>query len=86
MQPEEIKQLIEANLNQTEAWVEGDGSHFTALVISPLFANQSRIERQKMVYNTVEKQLLNGTLHALSVKTFTPTEWEALEVPQDENV
>ena len=39
MQPEEIKHLIEAELPK-EAFVEGDGTHFTAIVISPvLLAN-----------------------------------------------
>lgn len=79
MLPEEIKQLIEAGLEDSEAYVEGDGAHFTAYVKSQVFSGKSRLERQQMVYNTVKTQLLDGTLHALSVKTFTLEEWEALE-------
>ncbi len=79
MQPDKIKQLIEAGLPQTEAFVEGDGAHFTAIVISPSFAGKSRIQKQQLVYDTVRAQLLDGTLHALSLKTFTPDEWEALD-------
>ena len=75
MQPTLIKAYIENGLTDTEAHVEGDGAHFTAIVISPAFAGASRVARQQMVYNTVHEQLMDGTLHALSLKTFTPEEW-----------
>lgn len=79
MQPEEITRLIEAGLPDTQAHVEGDGAHFTALVVSPAFVGKSRIQRQQQVYDTVKPQLLDGTLHALSIRTYSPEEWDALE-------
>lgn len=79
MQPEEIKRLIEAGLAQSEAYVEGDGAHFNAAVICPHFAGKTRIQKQQMVYDTVKPQLLDGTLHALSLSTFTPEEWQTLQ-------
>jgi acid stress-induced BolA-like protein IbaG/YrbA len=79
MQPEEIKTLIEAGIAGSEAFVEGDGAHFTAFVISTEFAGKSRLQRQQLVNETVKKQLLSGLLHALSIKTFTPEEWQAID-------
>jgi acid stress-induced BolA-like protein IbaG/YrbA len=79
MQPNEIQVLIEAGLPDAMAYVEGDGAHFTAIVVSEQFNGKSRIQKQQLVYDTVRQQLLDGTLHALSVKTFTPDEWEALD-------
>ncbi len=79
MQPEEIRQLIEAGLPNAEAYVEGDGAHFTAVVVSPDFAGKSRLQKQQLVYDTVRQQLMDGTLHALSLKTFTPDEWQVLD-------
>ncbi len=79
MQPDEIRDLIEAGLADSMAHVEGDGAHFTAVVVCPGFTGKSRIQKQQMVYDTVRAQLLDGTLHALSVKSFTPEEWQALE-------
>ncbi|RDI38453.1 BolA family protein [Aquicella lusitana] len=79
MQPEEIKHLIEAGLKGSEAYVEGDGTHFTAAVICPVFAGRSRIQKQQLVYDTVRAQLLDGRLHALSITTFTPEEWQQLK-------
>lgn len=74
MLPETIRTMIEAHLPQCEAHVEGDGAHFTAAVVSPAFSGKSRIQRQQLVYDAVRAQLLDGSLHALSVKTFTPDE------------
>lgn len=75
MQPEEVKQLIEKGLPDSEVYVEGDGAHFTALVVSPSFEGKSRIEKQQLVYDTVRTQLMDGSLHALSVKALTKHEW-----------
>ena len=79
MQPIEIERLIEAGLTGSEATVEGDGAHFTALVVCADFEGKSRIERQQLVYDTVRMQLVDGTLHALSIKTMTPDEWQAID-------
>ncbi len=79
MQAETIKKSIEKGITGSEAFVEGDGTHFTAIVISAQFFGQSRIKKQQMVYDTVKESLLDGTLHALSIQTFTPEEWQAIE-------
>lgn len=76
MQPQEIKELIETGLTDAKAYVDGDGAHFTAAVVCPHFADKSRIEKQKLVMATVKSQLMDGTLHALSIKTFTPQEYK----------
>lgn len=83
MHPEEIRVLIEAGIPDCESHVEGDGAHFTAIVVSPAFHGKTRIQKQQIVYATVQKQLLDGTLHALSIKTFTPEEWEQLDCPDE---
>ena len=76
MQTITIKNLILHTLPDATVIVEGDGSHFTATVVSECFINQSRIQRQQRVYEAVKKELLDGTLHALSLKTFTPAEYQ----------
>lgn|SRR3990167_2160604 len=77
MQPEIIKQLIEKGLVNAEARVDGDGAHFMAIVVSPCFSNRSRVQRQQLVYDTIREQLNDGSLHAISLKTYTPQEWQA---------
>lgn len=76
MHPDRIKQLIEAGLNDCSAIIEGDdGQHFTAQVISPAFSGKNRIQKQQLVYATLENYIKDGTIHAISIKTFTPEEW-----------
>ncbi len=79
MQPEHVQQLIELGLKDADVYVEGDGAHFTALIVSSQFAGKSRVQRQQLVNDTVRKQLLDGSLHALSMKTLTPEEWQKIE-------
>ena len=76
MQPEEVKTLIEAGIPGCEATVQGDGSHFDAIVVSPEFEGKSLVAKQKMVYATVTDRITSGELHALTIKAYTPAEWE----------
>ena len=77
MQASDIKQLIEAGLINCTAFVEGeDGVHFTAIVITPEFAGKNRIQKQQMVYATLGNCIHDGTIHAISLKTLTPEEWQ----------
>ncbi|HSW93614.1 MAG TPA: BolA/IbaG family iron-sulfur metabolism protein [Gammaproteobacteria bacterium] len=79
MNASEIKQLIENSLTDCMARVSGeDGVHFTASVITPDFIGKNRIQKQQLVYATLGNRIHDGTIHALSIKTFTPDEWQNL--------
>jgi len=77
-----VEQLIRAGLPGAEVQVTGDGSHFDAVVVSPAFAGQTPIKKQRLVMDTVRSQIASGELHALSIKTFTPDQWAAQAAPQ----
>lgn len=49
---------------------EGE-THFDVLVVSPDFAGQSRVNRQRSVYALLSAEFERG-LHALSVRALTP--------------
>lgn len=76
MNPEDVKKLIQAGLQDCEVTVNGDGSHFDAVVVGEVFAGKSPVIKQKLVYATVNEHITSGELHALSIKTYTPEEWE----------
>ena len=76
MDPEEVKKMIEAGLPGCEVTVKGDGSHFDAVVVGGVFAGQTPVKRQQLVYATVNDHITSGQLHALSIKTYTPDEWQ----------
>ncbi len=75
MEIEEIKELIWRGLPDAEITITGDGQHFDAVVIAKEFENLNTLKRQQLVYATVAEQIGSGKLHALSLKTFTKTEW-----------
>lgn len=76
MEESEIKALIESGIPGVEARVRGDGGHFEAVVIGECFDGKSMVEQQKLVYATLNEHITSGALHALTIKTYTPSQWE----------
>lgn len=69
-----VRQLIEAGLPGALVEVQGaDGVHFEARVVSPEFAGKLPLARHRMVYATLG-ELMGGEIHALSLRTLTPSE------------
>ncbi len=56
----------------------GDGLHFDAIVIAAQFAGKSLIEQQRLVMGSLT-ELFGSSLHAMSLKTYTPDEWEKIK-------
>jgi len=75
MQPEEIKQLIEAGISGSEVMAKGDGSHYEVVVISDAFEGKSMVDEQRMVYAALGDALTSGAIHAINIKAYTPAEW-----------
>tara|TARA_B100000941_G_C28453454_1_gene526451 strand:+ start:772 stop:1044 length:273 start_codon:yes stop_codon:yes gene_type:complete len=51
------------------------GFHLEAIIVSTNFKDKSLIERHRLVYESVGN-LMQNEIHALSMKTLTPDEWE----------
>lgn len=74
LEPVRLDVVNESHLHAGHAGSPGTGeSHFRVLVVSPLFAGRSRIERHRMVNRELAPFLAAG-LHALALKTFAPGE------------
>lgn len=73
--PESIRENIADGMKVSHLEVEGDGQHFVAVVVSDEFAGMSRVQRHQRVYQTLGERM-REEVHALSIKTFTPQEWE----------
>lgn len=76
MDPETIENLIKSNLPDSEVSVTGDGRHFEAFIVSSVFEGMSLIQRQRRVYESVGQHLREGSIHALSIKAKTPSEYQ----------
>jgi len=71
----ELKGMIEAALPGAEVEVideTGTGDHLRATVSAPQFEGLSRIEQHKLVKKAVQPRFDDGSIHALSIKTFVP--------------
>jgi acid stress-induced BolA-like protein IbaG/YrbA len=76
MNSETIKQLIESGLPGADILVEGDdGTHFQARIVSELFVDMTMVQQHQMVYKTLGDKM-GSDIHALSIQTYTPEEWE----------
>ena len=76
MTVDEIKNLIEAGIPDSKALVTGAEGKYEATVISDQFEGLSMVKEHQLVYSTVKQQIASGELHALTIKAFTPSEWD----------
>lgn len=53
-----------------------DGSHFQVIAVGELFADLSRVKKQQAIYGPLAEFINDNRIHALSIKTYTPTEWQ----------
>ena len=74
MDPNLIKQYIEQGLECDHVEVHGDGRHFEAVIVSPLFRGKSKVQQHQLVYAALGERMRED-IHALSMKTLTPEEW-----------
>ena len=76
MQAEEIKKMIELGLPDAQVEIKGDdGAHFAAIVVSETFVDKTMVQQHQSVYKTLGDKM-GGAIHALSIQTYTPLQWE----------
>jgi acid stress-induced BolA-like protein IbaG/YrbA len=78
MTAEELKSIISTGLKCEFIELEGDGRHWSAVIVSPEFEGKRAIQRHQRVYATLGARMQTDEVHALSMKTHTPAEWAAL--------
>lgn len=74
--PDHVRHLIAAGLPCTHLTVEGDGRHFFATIVAAEFEGLSRVRRHQRVYAVLGDKM-REEIHALSMQTLTPAEWQA---------
>lgn len=73
---EQIEQQLLAIEGVEYVQVKGDGYHYQLTIVSDLFVGKSKVARQQWVYAQLKNYITTGSLHALSMKTWTKNEWE----------
>ena len=78
--PTEVRDYIAAGLTCEHIDIEGDGRHFFATIVAAEFEGRSRVQRHQRVYTALGDRM-REQIHALSMKTLTPAEWNAPAAP-----
>ncbi|MDP6934342.1 MAG: BolA family protein, partial [Myxococcota bacterium] len=50
-------------------------THFNLVLVTSAFEGKRQVQRHQVVYRALSDELRSG-LHALTMKTLTPTEWQ----------
>ena len=75
MTADQLETIIAQQLPCQHLSVEGDGRHWYATIVSDQFEGLRLIQRHQKVYATLGQKIQTDEVHALSMKTYTPSEW-----------
>ena len=73
--------MIQASLPDAQVSVNdltGGGDHFEVTVVSDAFAGRSLVQQHQLVYGAVRSAMASEAIHALALKTYSPTDWAAI--------
>ena len=74
LRPTRLDVVNESHMHAGHAGSPGTGeSHFRVIVVSPLFAGQSRVARHRLINDALAAEL-KGSVHALAIAAFAPGE------------
>ena len=74
MDPQQIHELIAAQMPEARIEVSGGDGKYVAEVTSEAFDGLSTLKRHRLVYACVDAQIASGALHALTIVAKTPAE------------
>ena len=79
--PDEIKatlaKALPVSLIETQD-LTGGGDHWQVIVVSPAFEGKGLIEQHRLVNDALKEPMGDQRIHALSLKTYSPAQWEKL--------
>ena len=73
LQPLHIELVNESHMHSGP----GAETHWNLVIVSPAFAGKRLLQRHRTVYGALGTELREG-IHALTMRTLSPEEWEAL--------
>lgn len=79
MEKHEVQKRIEGGLPGTRAQVSefsGGNDHYAVTVVSEAFEGQTLLKRHRMVMDLFQAEIASGEVHALTLKTLTPQQYE----------
>lgn len=76
----DIQQILKNKITDAlEIRVGFDGSKAHIIVVLDAFASMPRIKKQQLVYAALAAQIADGSIHAVTMETLSPTEWDKVK-------
>lgn len=72
----EIKNVLIEKLALQEVHVTGNDSHFRVIAVDKRFDKMRPVEKQQTIYRPLKEYIADKRIHALSIETYTPKEWQ----------
>lgn len=75
----DVQKRIESGLAGSIVHVtefSGGTDHYSVVVVTPAFEGIALLKRHRMVLDLFQAEIASGEVHALSIKAFTPEQWE----------
>lgn len=81
MERQTIVDILQAGVPNAEVLLDGADCSFTVTVVSPHFQGMRPVARQQLALEGFTEALRTGEIHALSIRAFTPDEWQQQSRP-----
>ncbi|MGR6873495.1 BolA family protein [Pseudomonas sp. HK3] len=75
MSPEDLQTLLEEKLPHCQVSVDGDGYKYEITVVTDEFEGLNPVKRQQYVYAALNEKITDGSVHAVTIKTYTQAQW-----------
>ena len=79
MNADDIKSVLQQQLDGCDIKVDVDGSHVNIMVVGDIFEGKRSVQRQQMVYAALQEHIASGVIHAVNMKTYSKREWQQLD-------
>lgn len=76
MEVSDIEKLINDAVELDELHVKFDGSQCVVIAVADFLGDLSRVKRQQAIYAPLKEAIKAGTIHAVTIKTFTTAVWQ----------
>lgn len=82
MTADQIKARIQTLAPNTQAQLidlTGTQDHWQAIIVSSAFEGKTLVERHRMVFDLFKAEVESNDVHALTLKTYTPEQYERMK-------
>jgi BolA family transcriptional regulator, general stress-responsive regulator len=73
LEPEKIEIVDESARHAGHEGAKSGGGHYLLIIVSRKFSGKSALARHRLVYTALQ-EMMHKSIHALSVKAYTPEE------------